>query len=48
MDLMHGIREAIMNDRYPAFVKDFMKLQFPAGDYPQWMAEALASVNVHL
>ncbi|XP_014679225.1 PREDICTED: queuine tRNA-ribosyltransferase-like isoform X2 [Priapulus caudatus] len=48
MDLMQGIREAISKNRYPAFVKDFMRLQFPAGNYPEWAVDALASVDINL
>ncbi|XP_038064064.1 queuine tRNA-ribosyltransferase catalytic subunit 1-like [Patiria miniata] len=48
MDLMRDIRQAIIDDRYPAFIKDYMKTVYPAGDYPTWLRDSLASVNVDL
>ncbi|XP_033643260.1 queuine tRNA-ribosyltransferase catalytic subunit 1-like isoform X2 [Asterias rubens] len=48
MDLMRDIRQAILDDRYPDFIKDFMKVVYPAGDYPTWAVDSLASVNVAL
>ncbi|XP_077987081.1 queuine tRNA-ribosyltransferase catalytic subunit 1-like [Glandiceps talaboti] len=48
MNLMRSIRESILEDRFPQFIKDYMKIAYPDGDYPQWVRESLASVNVHL
>jgi hypothetical protein len=30
------------------YVKDFLALQFPAGDVPVWAVEALATANIHV
>lgn len=45
---MKQVRESILEQRFPQFAMDFMKLQFPTGDYPQWTVNALASVNIQL
>lgn len=45
---MRKIRESIKEDKFPQFVQDFMTLQYPKGDYPQWAIEALKSVNIEL
>jgi queuine tRNA-ribosyltransferase len=47
--LMKGIREAIKNDDYPAFIKTFFKNYFGTKEkYPVWAVNALKSVNVDL
>lgn len=50
LDLMRRVRDAILNDRYPAFLKaHFSTLH--AGDrtkYPQWAVDALRGVGVDL
>ncbi|XP_022085150.1 queuine tRNA-ribosyltransferase catalytic subunit 1-like [Acanthaster planci] len=48
MDLMRDIRQAILEDRYPAFIKDYMRTVYPSEDYPSWLRDSLASVNVDL
>ena len=48
MRLMRNIRESIMEDRFPAFIKDFMLQVYPNKDYPDWLINSLASVNVQL
>lgn len=46
--LMDDMRAAIVKGTFNQFVIDFMLLQFPQRDYPSWVIEALASVNIHL
>ncbi|KAI8884954.1 queuine tRNA-ribosyltransferase [Backusella circina FSU 941] len=47
--LMKGIREAIKNDDYPAFIKKFFMNYFGSKEkYPIWAVNALKSVNVDL
>jgi len=46
--LMRSIRESITEDRFPQFVRNFMKESYPDGKYPDWAVDALASVNIHL
>ncbi|XP_046376211.2 queuine tRNA-ribosyltransferase catalytic subunit 1-like [Haliotis rufescens] len=46
--LMKGIRESIIEDKFPEFIKEFFRQYFPKGDYPAWTVEALAKVNVSL
>lgn len=48
LSLMNDVREAINNDCFPQFVKDFMAKQFSNGKYPGWVVDALASVNINL
>ena len=48
LNLMKSVREAIKEDRFPSFVRHFMKLQFPNGEYPQWAADALFKVGISL
>ena len=46
--LMKSIREAIKNDKYPQFVKQFAKNNYPDGNYPKWALNALQSVGINL
>lgn len=46
--LMDDMRSAIIDGSFPSFVIQFMLLQFPDRDYPQWCIDALASVNINL
>jgi hypothetical protein len=45
---MRGIREAIKMDKFPDFIKKFMKENYPDEDYPQWTKDALGAVNIKL
>eukprot|EP00188_Purpureofilum_apyrenoidigerum_P001244 Plantae.Rhodophyta-Purpureofilum_apyrenoidigerum.ctg16689.p1 GENE.Plantae.Rhodophyta-Purpureofilum_apyrenoidigerum.ctg16689~~Plantae.Rhodophyta-Purpureofilum_apyrenoidigerum.ctg16689.p1 ORF type:complete len:147 (-),score=10.78 Plantae.Rhodophyta-Purpureofilum_apyrenoidigerum.ctg16689:147-587(-) len=47
-NLMGEARRAILDARFPDFIRRFMKLQYPDNDYPQWAVEALASVDISL
>ena len=46
--LMKSIREAIKKDRFPEFVKQFAKNNFPDGNYPEWARNALKKVGIDL
>jgi len=46
-ELMKGIREAIAEERYPAFVKRFMWTRF-YDEYPEWVVNALRKVGIVL
>jgi queuine/archaeosine tRNA-ribosyltransferase len=50
LNLMRLAREAIIEDRYPQFVKDFFsKLYDKDKDkYPKWAVDALKGVGVDL
>jgi queuine tRNA-ribosyltransferase len=50
LNLMKEAREAIIQDRYPQFVKDFFsKLHNGEKDkYPRWAVDALRGVGVDL
>lgn len=48
MRLMDNIRSSIIEDRFPKFVQDFMADYYKDGDYPTWLTDALAAVNIHL
>ncbi|KAJ2850437.1 Queuine tRNA-ribosyltransferase catalytic subunit 1 [Coemansia brasiliensis] len=47
MRLMRDIRTAIVEDRYPQFIRSFMKTRF-GKTVPRWIVDALQSVNVDL
>ena len=46
--LMKSIRTAILEERYPAFVKDFFFRYFPQKGAPEWAVNALRGVSIHL
>lgn len=49
MRLMEKIRESILRDQFPTFVKTFMKSYYAKDQaYPQWIINALRSVNIEL
>ncbi|QDZ21485.1 queuine tRNA-ribosyltransferase [Chloropicon primus] len=47
MQLMKGIRESIVDQRFPEFVRDFMKKLYPDGA-PEWVARALKAADIEL
>nr|ACO10794.1 Probable queuine tRNA-ribosyltransferase [Caligus rogercresseyi] len=47
--LMTGIRDSILKDEFPDFVKTFFKRYYPNREsYPSWAVEALAAVHISL
>lgn len=48
MQLMRDIRESIKKDKFPEFVCSFMNRMYPDRTFPDWVVEALASVNIFL
>jgi tRNA-guanine family transglycosylase len=48
LNLMRQVREAILEDTYPDFVKTFFANRHPKGDVPDWAREALKSVGVEI
>ena len=46
--LMRNIRESIISGKFPEFVQKFMWDNFPDRNYPKWVLDALAAVNVRL
>lgn len=48
LNLMRDIRTAIIEDRFPAFIRDFMRGMYTSREVPQWIQDALKSVNVDL
>lgn len=48
MRLMKGMRESIKKQTFPEFVQNFMSKMYTDGQYPVWIKEALAAVNIHL
>lgn len=49
LNLMREIREAIIMDRYPAFLKEFFgRLYSDRSEYPDWAVGALRGVGVNL
>ena len=45
---MREVRESIVADRFPEFVRRFFVTMFPSQNYPQWAVDALNSVNITL
>jgi len=45
---MQCIRESIEQQRFPEFVRNFMRSTYPNKEYPQWIVDALGAVNIHL
>ena len=56
MRLVRSMRKAVEENKYPTFVKDFLRVQFPPAErkgekgktVPQWVVEALSAVNISL
>jgi queuine tRNA-ribosyltransferase catalytic subunit len=49
LNLMRQVREAILADRYPSFLKDFFaRLYDNKSKYPTWAVDALKGVGVDL
>ena len=48
LNLMRQIREAVLADRFPDFVRGFMARLHPDGRYPPWAVNALAAVHITL
>lgn len=49
LNLMREVREAIVEDRFPAFLRQFFATLFESRDsYPTWAVDALRGVGVDL
>lgn len=48
LELMRRARTAILEDRYPAFVKDFFATYFGGKPAPEWAVEALRGVGIEI
>ncbi|KAI8960043.1 Queuine tRNA-ribosyltransferase [Daldinia sp. FL1419] len=49
LDLMRQVRDAIIADRYPAFLRQFFENLYPdKANYPKWAVDALRGVGVDL
>lgn len=48
MRLMKGMRQSIKEGTFPKFVSNFMSKMYEDGQYPVWVVEALAAVNIRL
>lgn len=48
MRLMKDMRESIMQNRFPEFVKQFMREYFHDKPIPDWIKTALTKVNINL
>lgn len=46
--LMRNIQESIKENRFPEFVKEFMKNLYSDRNYPGWIVDALKAVNISL
>ena len=44
----YRMRCAIRNGRFSEFVQEFMLEQYPTRDYPSWIRDALAHVEITL
>ncbi|OAA58724.1 queuine tRNA-ribosyltransferase [Cordyceps fumosorosea ARSEF 2679] len=49
LNLMREVRDAILEDRFPAYIREFFGgLYADKSDYPEWAVESLKTVNVDL
>lgn len=49
LSLMNSIREAVLEDRYPAFIRKFFEDYYGSRvNAPKWAVDALRSVGVDL
>lgn len=48
MKLMKDIRESIKQQKYPEFVQNYMLNVYPDKKYPEWIVNALQTVNITL
>lgn len=48
LNLMMKARKAIIEDKFPAFVAEFMRRLFPDKKYPEWAEEAFLGVGISL
>ncbi|XP_075213037.1 tRNA-guanine transglycosylase [Lycorma delicatula] len=46
--LMKSMQESIKEQQFPEFVKNFMKKRFSGNNYPNWIIDALGTVNIHI
>ncbi len=42
------IRQAILEQRYPEFVRQFVAMQFPKGNVPEWVVEGCCLAGISL
>lgn len=45
---MREIRESIKAQKFPEYVKEYMKDAYTDGNYPQWTIDALKTVHINL
>lgn len=49
LNLMREVRDAIIEDRFPAYIREFFGGLYPSkSEYPEWAVESLKIVNVDL
>ncbi len=48
MRLMSRIRQAIIEQRFPDFIKEFVANYYQDKDIPQWITNSLKTVNIEL
>lgn len=46
--LMKNIQDSITSGKFPEFVIKFMSDLYPNKDYPSWITDSLAAVNIKL
>lgn len=48
LSLMRRAREAILQDRYPAFAREFFRAYFGEEGSPDWARDALSGVGIEI
>jgi queuine tRNA-ribosyltransferase len=48
MRLMSRIRQSIIEQRFPEFIKEFVEIYYHDKDIPKWIINSLNSVNIQL
>ena len=46
--LTKRIREAITEQRFPEFVRDFVRMHYPEGDEPEWVTMSLKYAGIEM
>lgn len=48
LKLMRDIQNSINEQKFPEFIRNFMKNLYSNDEYPQWIVDALKAVNIDL
>jgi queuine tRNA-ribosyltransferase catalytic subunit len=46
--LTRGIQQAIKEQRFPEFVRDYLRRTYPSGDFPAWAVNGLRMAGIEV